>query len=249
MIDIIIIDDSIPTAERLKKLILRLLNQPCNIVVINTFNEAKAFFQKSELALSFNILFLDIEIGSDNGFDLIPIIKNKNFNLIVTTGHLEYAVSAIRHSAIDFLLKPVVEKELKDALNKSLDTSESEIKIENLISNLSITNPQEKKILLKSNNSLMAFKIKDIIRCQADVNYTLVYLNNNTKVLISKTLKEIDKTLSNEGFFRIHKSHLINLDYFSRYQTDTNEVILKDNSSLPLSLSRKELFINNFLKL
>jgi len=198
-----------------------------------------------------DIVFLDIQMPDGTGFDLLNRVKDKKFELIFITAFQEYAIMAIKFSALDYILKPIDEEELKTALQNAIDTvdfKKEDSQFEALTHNLQ-TN-QKRKLVLKTQESVHVVDLSEIIRCEADKNYTFFYLNNGKKILVSRTLKDFETLLSNHGFFRVQQSHLINLEYIERYDKhEGGSVIMKDGSAVPLSPAKKDQFFNMLEKL
>jgi two-component system LytT family response regulator len=191
-----------------------------------------------------DIVFLDIQMPDGTGFDLLNQVGEKTFELIFITAFQEYAIMAIKFSALDYILKPIDAEELKTALQNALDTidfKKEETQYEALSHNLN-TN-QKRKLVLKTQESVHVVDLNEIIRCEADKNYTFFYLNSGKKILVSRTLKDFELLLSNHGFFRVQQSHLINIEYIDRYdKSEGGSVIMKDGSAVPLSNAKKDLF-------
>jgi two-component system LytT family response regulator len=191
-----------------------------------------------------DIVFLDIQMPDGTGFDLLNQIGEKHFELIFITAFQEYAIMAIKFSALDYILKPIDAEELKTALLNALDTidfKKEDAQYEALTHNLNTS--QKRKLVLKTQESVHVVDLNEIIRCEADKNYTFFYLNNGKKILVSRTLKDFELLLSNHGFFRVQQSHLINLEYIDRYdKQEGGSVIMKDGASIPLSSAKKEQF-------
>ena len=191
-----------------------------------------------------DIVFLDIQMPDGTGFDVIRSIEDKNFEVIFITAHEEFAIKAIKFSALDYLLKPVDTTELKAALEKALaaleDKSEGS-QFEALSSNM---NPNEKRrLVLKTQESVHVVELDEIIRCEADRNYTSFFLKGEKKILVSKTLKEYETLLSGHNFLRVQQSHLININYVDRYdKKNGGAVVMKDGSEVPLSPAKREVF-------
>lgn len=191
-----------------------------------------------------DIVFLDIQMPDGTGFDVIRSIENKNFEVIFITAHEEFAIKAIKFSALDYLLKPVDAAELKAAMEKALETMESNkanSQYEALHANIQ---PNEKRrLVLKTQESVHVVELDQIIRCEADRNYTSFFLLDNKKILVSKTLKEYETLLTAHNFLRVQQSHLINISYVDRYdKKNGGAVVMKDGSEVPLSPAKREVF-------
>lgn len=191
-----------------------------------------------------DIVFLDIQMPDGTGFDVLRSIENKNFVVIFITAHEEFAIKAIKFSALDYLLKPVDPTELEAALKKAIQAIQEEgesTQYEALQKNI---NPHEKRrLVLKTQESVHVVDLDDIIRCEADRNYTSFFLTNSKKILVSKTLKEYETLLSGHNFLRVQQSHLININYVERYdKKNGGAVVMKDGSEVPLSPAKREVF-------
>jgi len=178
-----------------------------------------------------------------SGFDLLESITERNFKVIFVTAYDHYAIKAIRYSAFDYLLKPINTIELQKAIERvkvemQQDKSESKKQYETLLFNRSHAS---KRIALPSVQRLLFVDVKDIIRCEAESNYTYVYLNSGEKEIVSKTLKEYEELLVENGFLRVHQSHLINIQMIKSYEkSDGGYLLMNDNSQVPISRLRKE---------
>ena len=190
-----------------------------------------------------DLVLLDINLTDGTGFDLLKKFNGFQFKLIFITAHEEYAIQAFKFSAVDYILKPVVASDLLNAVEKAgkaIQQEETELKISALLANLD----KIKKIVLKTAESIHIIHVKNIIRCEADVNYTNFYLDNGERLIVSRTLKEFAEMLEPAGFFRTHQSHLVNLDHISRFdKTEGGHLVLADDSIVPVSSrKREELF-------
>jgi two-component system LytT family response regulator len=184
-----------------------------------------------------DLVFLDIEMPLMNGFELLSSVTNINFKIIFTTAYDQYALRAFRYNALDYLLKPINTKELVEAVNRfktQLPPIEVYNKqIENFISR------KDKNIVITTRDGVMFIELDNIIRCEAELNYTWFVLSDGDNFLSSKTLKDYEDILeSNDNFIRVHRSHLVNMDYVS--QCKNGSLILKDNSMIPISRRKKE---------
>ena len=190
-----------------------------------------------------DIVFLDIQMPDGTGFDVIQAIEEKTFEIIFITAHEEFAIKAIKFSALDYLLKPVDTTELRNSLEKALTTIEtrSDSQFDALQKNIQ---PNEKRrLVLKTQESVHVVELDQIIRCEADRNYTSFFLLDNKKILVSKTLKEYETLLSGHNFLRVQQSHLVNIAYVDRYdKKNGGAVVMKDGSEVPLSPAKRELF-------
>ncbi len=191
-----------------------------------------------------DIVFLDIQMPDGTGFDLLKAIPHKNFEVIFITAHEEFAIKAIKFSALDYILKPVDPEELRAAVENALNTmgnKRDESQFEALQNNISAQ--QKRRLVLKTQESVHVVDLDQIIRCESDRNYTSFYLTENRKILVSKTLKEFETLLIGYNFIRVQQSHLINLDYVDRYNKGNGgSVVMRDGSEVPLSPAKREIF-------
>jgi len=239
----IIIDDE----QRVIGSISRLLEDNFNDVeIVSTANDIDKGY-KLILEHDPDILILDINLPDGNGFDLLKKIDSPNFKLIFITAYEDYAIKAFKFSAIDYLVKPVQPDELISAINRAkelIKNEDQQLKLSALLENIEEGHTL-KKIVLRTAESLHLVKIEDIIRCESDSNYTMFYLINDKKILVSRTLKEFAELLKTSGFLRVHQSHLININHIDRYaKAEGGAMIMKDNSSIPISHERKSYILN-----
>lgn len=240
---VLIIDDEKPTRTFIRKM---LESFDLNLsVYIDGENVASGIEAIEDIQP--DIVLLDIQMPDGNGFDVLKNVKFKQFEVIFITAFQEFAVQAIKFSALDYILKPIDAEELHTASTNALqlvDHKKEDTQFAALQHNI---HPQHKrKLVLKTQESIFVIEIDDIVHCEADKNYTFFYLNDGKKILVSKTLKDYDTMLSGFSFFRVHQSHLINLNYVERYDKhDGGSVILKDGSSIPLSPAKKDQFFKS----
>ena len=191
-----------------------------------------------------DIVFLDIQMPDGTGFDVLNSLETKKFEVIFITAYQEYAIKAIKFSALDYILKPIDAEELHSAILiaiDSVDFKKEDLQYEALENNIQPGN--RRKLVLKTQECVYIVDLMEIIRCEADKNYTFFFLNSGKKILVSRTLKDFETMLNGYGFFRIQQSHLINLDYLDRYDKHQGgAIIMKDGSALPLSPAKKDQF-------
>ena len=191
-----------------------------------------------------DVVFLDIQMPDGTGFDLLRSIPHKSFEVIFITAHEEFAIKAIKFSALDYILKPVDADELKAAVERaiaSIGHKKEESQFDAL--QLNIQPNQRRRLVLKTQESVHVVELDNIIRCEADRNYTSFYLTGGKKILVSKTLKDYETLLSGHNFLRVQQSHLINLDFVSRYDKGNGGcVVMKDDSEVPLSPAKRDIF-------
>ena len=243
MIKAIIIDDEKKAREILVGLVQR-ANADVEIVdQADSAEAAEAAIKKHKP----NLIFLDIEMPFGNGFDLLEKIKPVDFEVIFTTAYDHYAIKAIRFSALDYLLKPIDLDELKGAIERvkeKIKTNSSlESRIENLISGIK-NNNKPKRIAIPSLEGLSLLNVDEIIRCEADANYTRIFTTGGDTILVSKTLKEYDDMLSDHNFVRVHHHNLINMSHVQKYiKGEGGYVIMSDGASVEVSRRKKNEFL------
>lgn len=197
-----------------------------------------------------DLLFLDIEMPNLNGFALLDNLLPLDFDVIFTTAYNQYAIKAFRYSAINYLLKPITEKNIVKALsnweNRRRTTSAEQWQL--FQEHLKNENKDCSQIALPTGVGFQIVEIKNIIRCQSDSNYTNIYCKDENKVLISRTLKELEELLTDHGFIRVHQSHLINPQFVKGIlRHDGGSLIMNDNVEIPVS-RQKSKYINNILQ-
>lgn len=236
---VLVIDDEKPTRDFIK----RLIDSYHFGVEVFTDGENVATGVEAIHQLQPDLVILDIQMPDGNGFDVLKSIPVKNFEVIFITAFQEYAVQAIKFSALDYILKPIDSEELKQAIDNALNTitrktDDSQLSV--LQHNMQLN--AKRKLVLKTQESVHVVEIDDIIRCESDKNYTSFFFTNGKKILVSKTLKDFDILLSGLTFFRAQQSHLINLNFVERYDRHDGTIIMKDGTAIPLALARKEQF-------
>jgi two-component system LytT family response regulator len=239
MIRAIIIDDEPNCCE----VLAMLLEKHCPGVSIEAIchsgQEAIAALAKHRVQL----VFLDIEMPHMNGFELLEKLPHTNFELIFTTSYDQYAIKAIRFSALDYLLKPVDRAELQAAVDKAMRRLQSSLpqQLEILLQKLHQPSTQISRIALPTMEGLQLIPVDSIISCSSSSNYTILSLKNTQKLVVSRTLKEIEEMLEEHGFFRVHHSYLVNLNEISKYiRGEGGNLIMSDGSGVDVSRSRKE---------
>jgi two-component system LytT family response regulator len=191
-----------------------------------------------------DLVFLDVLMPPHTSFDLLSSYEYFPFDIIFTTSFEEYAVKAFRLAAIDYLLKPIVRAELESALQKFKErrsARETTTHIRTLLENISVIKAEHAKVALPTLNGFIFVMVKDIIRCEADNTYCTFYITDKRKIIVSKTLKECELMLTDYSFFRVHNSHLINLDYIVEYKRgEGGTVRMADGSQIDVSRRKKD---------
>ena len=216
-----------------------------SLLLKSEFPEFEIDFQTSNIKyasgyLSKNspdILFIDIQLGNESAAELLSTFRKRPSQIIFITDSEESAIQAIKQGVTDYLLKPLRNLDFVITVNKALkNLNKNKISV----FNTSIQN----KINLPTLQGFKRVNVDEIIRCEADSNYTLIYLLDKTKVMVSKTLHDFEKNLSDYNFFRIHHKHLINLEHLKEYiKGKGGQVVMADHSVLDVSIRKKNEFL------
>jgi two-component system, LytTR family, response regulator len=242
MMRAIVVDDE----EKARNVLKAIIGEHFSDVEIIDMCEDVPAAVKSILRHKPDVVFLDVEMPGYNGFQLLEFFEEIDFNIIFTTAYSEYAIRAFQVSAVDYLLKPIQIEQLETALEKLRKQQAANNKeiFENLRFNLH--DGPVKKIALPSSGGVMFVKTEDIIYLKADGSYTHFFLNNGRNVLISRKLKEFEKALNETiGFFRPHRSYIINGERVAEYlRTDGGSVIMDNGDQVPIARDSREDFLN-----
>lgn len=249
MLKAIILDDEKHCIDRIIQLSKQLNNA---IEIVGYYSNIESAYEAIK-KLQPDLIFLDIQIHDANGFDLLKKFDSINFHVIFTTAYESYAIQAIKFSAFDYLLKPIDLDDLKETINRLFEkhTQNSiDINYQALLQNLMHIKNQSKKITIQTQTETILLNIQDIIRCESDINYTTIYTNEKKKIVVAKTLKDFETMLKPYNFFRVHNSHLINLEYLKSYDKGKGGYVhLLDNSVVEVSVRRKEEFVEKLNQL
>lgn len=199
-----------------------------------------------------DVVFLDIEMPQMNGFELLEKLSPFSFSVIFTTAYDEFAVRAFKVSATDYLLKPIDSSELKAAVGRVNDKHSTPSAEQLSIAQSAYQNHGSgfTRLALPSADGLEFVNAEDIIQCISESNYTKLVFENANPMLISRTLKDVENLLQGGPFFRVHKSHLINLQKVQTYHRgEGGHLVLQNGEKVPVARSRKEGFLQQFAKL
>lgn len=193
------------------------------------------------------LVFMDIELQTGTGFDVLTRLSHLDFHLIFTTAFEHYAIKAIKFSSIDYLLKPIDKEELQSAVVKAQQLRDLENRqklLENLLNNLISPAPENHKISLSTAEGVEFIPTRDILLCEARGAYTQFILTDGRKLLVSKNLKEYENILQNLAFMRVHNSFLINLDEVKKYvRSEGGYIVMNNDKQVSISPSKKEEFL------
>ena len=199
-----------------------------------------------------DLVFLDVEMPHGSGFDLLSNFPQKDFDVIFITAFNHYAIRAIKFSAVDYILKPININECVDAVKKveasRQKNKSSSSSIDALLENIRSALPS--KLAIPTSDGMEYLNTNEIIRVEADRSYSWFYLTDNRKYLVSRNLKEYQELLGDRNFFRTHNSHLINLEFVKKFvRQEGGYVLMTDGSNVPISRSKKELFLEQMARL
>jgi len=244
MIDLILIDDE-PSA--IKSLEWEIENFCKNVKIVGTFTNAilAAEFLKRNTV---DCVFLDIEMPDMDGFQFLEIFPNRNFSVVITTAFDQYAIKAIKESALDYLLKPIDSDDLIACFEK-IEQQKSSVSISEKLENslekiLQSTVLSQKKINVTNDGKMIFLNPDDIVYCESDGNYCTIYLENKEKIVLSQKLKFMEEKLAQLQFFRIHNSYLINLNKVKEFHKTDEYVVLSNQVKIPVSRQKKSDFLD-----
>ncbi len=199
-----------------------------------------------------DLVFLDIDMPGMNGFELLQNVDRRTFDVIFATAYDEYAMKAIKVSAMDYLLKPIDHNDLQAAVRRveqKRDSEQANAKIDVLLTNLASSVNGFKKIAIPTSSGLDLIDTQDIIMCEADGSYTTVYTVDNKSYLVSKTLKEISELLESPLFFRTHQSYLVNLNHASSYVKGSGgHLVMTNKRTAQVARARKDDLMSLILR-
>ncbi|MCF8233549.1 MAG: LytTR family DNA-binding domain-containing protein [Bacteroidales bacterium] len=244
LIKTVIVDDESACRNSLKGLITDHCN---NLEIVGEAGNIK-MGQETIMEKKPGLVFLDVKLPDGTGFDMLDQIPSLDFKIIFVSAFDRYAINAFRFSAIDYLLKPIESEKLMRAVNRLYDSnlySNFHRRIELMMANLHGFN----KIALPTLEGFTFVNLLDIVRCESESNYTWFIMKDGSKILVSRSLKEYDEMLCAQGFFRSHKSHLINLNHVVKYQKGGGgSLSLDDGSTVEVSRRRKDELLDVLLR-
>ena len=235
---VLIVEDE----SRTRELLVKMLNSfQLDLDVM----EASTVVSATRAIKEFNpaIVLLDIHLPDGTGFDVLDFSDDLGFKVIFSTAHEEFAIRAIKSAAFDYLLKPIDPQELKESVLKAIQQSSSQYQeyVDILRENMNDGIP--KKLVLNTSESIFVIQTEDLIRCESDKNYTTFYLNDGRKVITSKTMKDYETLLNTLPFYRCHRSHILNFNYFDRFdKREGGTIIMKNQDQIPLARANREAF-------
>lgn len=246
----IIVDDEVSNQENLHRL---LKTYAADVYVVALAGDVNAA-AKAIKTYRPDLVFLDIQLHTQSGFDLLKQLDEIDFAIIFVTAYNQYGIQAVKFAALDYLLKPIDIDELIAALDKAriaLQKNQKHERLSYLLEYLKGDNQNNPRIALPMFNETRYVNLSDITHCEADNSYTRFFLADGERVLVSKTLKEYADMLIPQGFLRTHQSYLVNMAYIKSWiREDGGCLLLKDNTKIPISkINRtkiKDLLANQF---
>lgn len=242
MLRAVIVDDE---PKAIQGLIWELSNFSNDIEVMASFTnpyEAMTYLETNTP----DCLFLDVQMPTIGGFQFLEQLKTTDFAIIITTAYDEYAIKALKHDAIDYLLKPIDSDDLRTSIAKIKKYSERVInaeKFERMLTNFN-SKFDKKRISINTDGKLLFLDVDDIIYVESDGNYSTLYLQSTKKIVVTKKLKEVDAMLPEHYFFRIHNSYIINLNKIKAFVKNEGYVIMDSDHKIPVARKRKSDFLD-----
>jgi two-component system, LytTR family, response regulator len=244
----VIIDDEAPVRETLGRLLVMHCPQ------VNLVGEAYNVASGLKLIAEYHpqLVLLDISMDDGSGFDLLRRLETIDFKVIFITAYEKFAVQAFKFAAVDFLLKPINPEELADAVKRAeiLVQEHFNTQLQALEENLRTDIRQKKKIVLKTLENIYLVDMQDITHCESDGCYTIIHTITGDHIMVSRTLHEFDSMFSAHGFYRVHKSYLINLLQIRRFEKqEGGYIVLNDDHRIPVASRKREELMSLFDKL
>ena len=236
----IIVDDEPANVKNLTVLLDKYCPQVEILGAATNNHDALSLFESDRP----DLIFLDIQLDNDTGFNLLKLLPKKDFEVIFVTAYDNYGIQAIKFAALDYILKPIDIDELVSAVNKAeikLREKHQTMQLDFLVNHIKRDHAVPLKIALPQQKEIIYVLVNHIVRCEADGTYTFFYLQNGEKILVSKVLKEYAELLENNGFIRTHQSHLVNLSFVKSWlKEDGGMLLLETGERIPVSRPHKD---------
>jgi two-component system LytT family response regulator len=243
MLKAILIDDE-PDCIRL--LALQLKEHCPQVQVVGQFTSSAEGLQAIQTGEP-DVVFLDIEMPEMNGFTLLEQLGEITFSLIFVTAYNEFALKAFRFSALDYLLKPLDPQELQQAVHKAEKRSRIDQRQIDFLRLQLHGGQHPQKIAVPYQNGIVFVELKDIVYCEAESNYTKVFLTSGKNYLLSRTLRDVQEVLEERNFLRVHRQYLINLDHIKMYHKgEAAYLVLYGDVNIPVAKNQKERLVQKF---
>jgi two-component system, LytTR family, response regulator len=247
----IIVDDEQHCIDALQTMLAKKCPEVTVLGGVNSVKQAKELIDEVHP----DVVFLDVEMPHQNGFELLKLFDRINFDIIFTTAYEQYALKAIKFNALDYLLKPFSVKELQDAVQKCVSRKTAQqpeagnSPLDIFIQNMKTLHQTHKKIALPTINGLVFMPVQNIVRCESTGNYTRIFFTDKKNLMVSRPLKEFEELLTDVDFFRVHNSHLINLQQMQSYiQGEGGFALMSDGTQVEVSRRRKADFLKKAMQ-
>jgi two-component system LytT family response regulator len=244
MLKAVIVDDE---PKAIQGLTWELSNFNHDLEVIETFTEAEKAIDYINTN-AFDCLFLDIEMPTMDGFQLLERLEKKDFAIVITTAYNEYAIKALKNQAIDYLLKPIDSDDLEETISRIKKHDRQQNNTDKFDQILSSFNQKfnRRKITISTDGKLVFLEESEILFVESDGNYCTIHTTNTKKIVITKKLKEVNTLLPDDHFFRIHNSYIINLNKIKEFLKSEGYVVLENGHKIPVSRQKKSDFLDKF---
>ncbi|WP_440135349.1 LytR/AlgR family response regulator transcription factor [Chitinophaga sancti] len=247
----IIVDDEQHCIDALQTMLAKKCPEVTVVGGVNSVKAAKELIDEVHP----DVVFLDVEMPHQNGFELLKLFDKINFDIIFTTAYEQYALKAIKFNALDYLLKPFSVKELQDAVQKCVSRKNVQqaepgnSPLDVFLQNMKTLHQTHKKIALPTINGLVFMPVQNIVRCESTGNYTRIFFTDKKNLMVSRPLKEFEELLTDVDFFRVHNSHLINLQQMQSYiQGEGGFALMSDGTQVEVSRRRKADFLKKAMQ-
>lgn len=247
----IIVDDEQHCIDALQTMLAKKCPEVTVLGGVNSVKQAKELIDEMHP----DIVFLDVEMPHQNGFELLKLFDRINFDIVFTTAYEQYALKAIKFNALDYLLKPFSVKELQDAVQKCISRKHAQpaevgsSPLDVFLQNMKTLHQTHKKIALPTINGLVFMPVQNIVRCESTGNYTRIFFTDKKNLMVSRPLKEFEELLTDVDFFRVHNSHLINLQQMQSYiQGEGGFALMSDGTQVEVSRRRKADFLKKAMQ-
>lgn len=241
MIRAVIVDDE---QKAIDSLSWELTTFSKEIEIIKTFNNPEQAIQYLNTH-TLDCLFLDINMPTMDGFQFLDKLTKRDFAVVITTAYNEYALKALKHEAIDYLLKPIDSDDLKNTITKIKKHNTNNIpisKIEQVLVNFN-KNFNQKRITINTDGKLIFLETDQIMFVESEGNYSTFVMSDNQKIVVTKKLKEVNAILPENYFFRIHNSYIVNLNKIKEFIKNDGYVVMQSNEKIPVARQRKSDFL------
>lgn len=248
MMKTILVEDNLDAAEKLQFLITKYCADKIQLLAHAVSGQEGITAIKEHRP---DLVLLDIELGDMTAFEMLERIDPVDFQVVFTTAHDHYAIKAIRYSAVDYLQKPIGREELLAAIGRAENNPARMLReqVSQLAQHAQPKAVLPEKIALTTSDGLVFKKIKDIVRCESDRMYTVVVMDGGEKLMVSKPMGQLEEILEGQDFFRIHNSHLINMQHIRQFvRTDGGYVVMDDGATVSVARNRKDDFLELFSK-